>query len=123
MTENYPKIGSIVDFTRTDEKGAIHSGKGTVQAIFVDVDGRLKCRVREGQNAWNVEASLINASPDHVAAYSAALVEVQRLTDEGNKLVRETVDSYNARVDEAYAAVLGPKIEIEYAETPEEGAV
>lgn len=117
MTKEYPKIGQSVAYARADEKGQVHQGKGKVSAIFVGVDKRLMVQVRDGENAWNVDLAMIDPSPDQVDRYSAAIVEVQRLTDEGNAKVKATVDAFNADVEAVYKSVLGDFVDMDAPET------
>lgn len=109
--EKYPEIGSNVSYLRADDKGNIHKGTGIIRAIFLSPDKRLQAQVRDGDAAWNVDFFCINPD-DHVhAAYAKMIADVQELTDEGNKLVRETVSSYNDKVKQVYDAVIGEPVD------------
>ena len=113
MSKTYPELGSVVSYARADEAGAIHTGSGKVQAIFVHADRRAMVQVRDGDSAWNIDLAMINATPEKVAEYSAAIVEIKDLENRGNALVRDTVASFNDKVDAVYQRVLGDFIEME----------
>ena len=114
MLENYPKLGEAVTFARATEKGEVFTGSGTVQAIFIgNPDRRAMVQVKEGGNAWNVDAAMINYTPEKLEEYRAAVAEVQSLTDEGNGKVREIIEDYNQRVAAVYVRVLGELIDSE----------
>lgn len=110
--KTYWQIGSIVDYARPDQKGDIHTGKGTLVAYFLN-EGRLMAQVKDGETAWNCEYPMINASPEKVAEYDAAIKRVQAITLEGNEKVKDVVSVFNAEVDSVYEAVLGEKVQLE----------
>lgn len=116
MKREYPEIGSHVSYVRADQDGQIYDGEGKVMAIFIGPDKRLMVQVRDLSNAWNVDLAAINPDADFRARYADAIFEVQRLTKEGNELVKKTVDEFNAKVEDAYRPVLGDFLEIEFPE-------
>lgn len=113
MSQNYPELGSTVHYARADQAGAVHQGAGKVQAIFVHADRRPMVQVRDGDTAWNIDLAMINPTPEKVAEYSSAIMEIKELEDRGNGLVKETIASFNAKVDEVYVRVLGDFIDME----------
>lgn len=70
-------------------------------------------QVRDGDTAWNIDLAMINPTPEKVAEYSSAIMEIKELEDRGNGLVKETIASFNAKVDEVYVRVLGDFIDME----------
>ena len=112
--KTYPKINQLVSFVRADEKAEIHTGTGKVQAIFAHApDRRLMVQVKtDDGSAYNIDLEMINASDDEVAAYTAAVAEVQSLTDEGNARVKDIVAEYNGRVQAVYTRVLGEPLDV-----------
>lgn len=70
-------------------------------------------QVRDGDTAWNIDLAMINPTPEKVAEYSSAIMEIKALEDRGNGLVKETIASFNAKVDEVYVRVLGDFIDME----------
>ena len=121
--EAYPKLGSMVNFcrvTRSDDKdvmsgektaGVMETGVGKVIALHVDAFGRKLVRVKVSDNEQkNIFLAAVNPTSETIDALLAAEVEVQRLEQEGNEIVRSTVDTYNERVAETYIDVLGAPV-------------
>lgn len=112
MNSLYPPIGTFVKYIRADAEGKIHQGEGQVRAIFLNPDRRQMVQVADGSNVWNVDLAVLNPTPETVKAYEELIVEVRVLTDEGNELVKKTVEEYNAKVEAAYLRVLGSPVDL-----------
>jgi len=110
----YPMLNEAVTYARADEKGEVHTGSGKVQAIFIgNPDKKLLVQVKDGDSAWNVDLAMVNYTPEKLEEYRAAVSEVQALTDEGNEIVRKTIDEFNAKVAAVYVRVLGETFDAE----------
>ena len=120
--KNYPEIGKGAKYIRADEDGNIAKGFGIVQAIFLDPNKRLMVQIKDGENAWNVDFYGINYTDEVAQGYADLIERVQKITEEGNNLVKETVERYNDAVAEAYTTVLGAPIKAEVPEDDEEDA-
>lgn len=105
----YPEIGTTVKFIRVDtEKKEVTGGEGTVRAIFIDPKGRLMVQVMdEDKQARNIDLACVNPSLELRTKYEALNIEIEEITEEGNNLVKETVEVYNKKVDDAYSRLLG----------------
>lgn len=121
--EAYPKLGSMVNYcrvTRSDDKevlsgektaGVMETGAGKVIALHVDAFGRKLVRVKVGEtDQKNIFLAAVNPSSETIDAILAAEQEVQRLEEEGNGIVRQTVEDFNTRVADTYIAVLGEPV-------------
>jgi len=114
----YAQIGSIVTYIRSNEKGEVNTGTGSVQAIFLDPRNRLMARVKDGEKDYNVDYSTLGYSEDTLREYKECLSQVMKITKEGNDLVQKTVASYNAKVEAAYAKFLGNPVVCEVSKAP-----
>ena len=113
MTHKYPTLGDRVTFIRANQDGHTFTGEGVVIALFLNPDKRPMAQVKATDNqVWNVDLITINYTPETLEAYKSLVTEVQAMTDEGNNLVKSTIDDYNGRVGAAYAAVLGEPLDI-----------
>jgi mevalonate kinase len=111
-TAEYPEIGKSVKYLRADDKGNIFRGFGIVRAIFLDPNDRVQVQVRDGDNAWNIDFFCINPTDETLQEYQEMIADVQRLTDEGNALVKEIVEKYNDLVKQAYDVIIGEPVEV-----------
>jgi len=103
-------LGDKVSFIRADEKGNIIEGCGVVVARYMR-DGRELVQVKGVESSHNVFLACVNPSDEFKAAFTAGMIQVQQLTDEGNAKVRELVADYNERVEVVYDGLLGARME------------
>ena len=76
---------------------------GEVRSIFISPDDRVMVQIKTADGkAYNVDALTVDASPEALSAYTAAMLEVDRVSKEGNAAVRALVEDYNNRVSEIY---------------------
>ena len=112
--ENYPLLGSKVKFIRVNqETSALSDGVGIVKAIMLDPNNRVQVQVHDGVNAWNIDIVCVNPSDGVKALYADLIKNVQAISEEGNELVRSTVEVYNENVKLAYDAVLGEPVNVD----------
>lgn len=100
------EIGSKVGFIRSDEKGAIIEGEGILQALFLQ-DGRVMAQVKNSTGAWNVFAGCLDPDEKMREDFTAGMIRVQQLTDEGNGEIKKTQARYQELVDDVYDRLLG----------------
>jgi len=118
-TQKYPQIGKLVTYLRADEEGNIIEGSGSVEAILLDPRGRLMVRVKDGEDGFNIDIIAINYDKSSKDTYKELINGVVEITKEGNELVKKTVESYNAKVEDFYSRILGDVIVSEVQLTKE----
>ena len=119
--ENYPLLGSKVKFIRVNqETSALSDGVGIVKAIMLDPNNRVQVQVHDGVNAWNIDIVCVNPSNGVKALYADLIKNVQAISEEGNELVRSTVEVYNENVKLAYDAVLGEPVNVDSVPVPDQ---
>lgn len=125
MNSVYPKIAEKISFIRADGDGKTYEGEGIVRAIYIDPNLRVMVQVAEvtdPSKVFGVDLTMVNPSEENKAAYRDLIAEVQALTNEGNDIVRKTIEDYNGRVQSAYDRVLGAGITLPTSEPVNENA-
>lgn len=113
----YPALGEKINYMRADAKtGALAFGVGIVRAIFLSEDQRPQVQVLDGENAWNIDLVAVNPTEETKKRYAALVSEVQKISAEGNELVKVTVSEYNEKVRAAYDRVLGAPVKVAQVE-------
>lgn len=115
-----PALGKLVKYIRADEAGELHEGEGSVQAVFLDPRNRAMVRVKDGEHDFNVDLMAINPDKAIFAAYDDLHKRVKEVSEEGNELVKVTVECYNAKVEDIYSELLGEPVEVETADDEQE---
>lgn len=118
-TENYPKIGSVVNFVRQIlPAGNIVKGEAIVHAICLDPEKRIMVHLSEPSSdgkeiKFNCDFNCINPSDEFVEEFKRATEAVRAIAEEGNLASKLVVDDYNGRVKKAYKGVLGDPIKLD----------
>lgn len=117
VKEEYPKIGSVVGYVRTDQKGETEVGFGRVLAICMDEGKRLMVHLDpeavEGGQKFNVDMSCLNPSPEFVEKFTLAIDAVKEISEEGNAKVQALVTIYNDRVDFVRNEIFGSPVDFD----------
>lgn len=117
ITQKYFKIGTEITYLRHDNELVIHRERGIVRAIFVDQNDRLMVQVKVGENAYNVNYSMVfdldsnEKGKEKLAQYKKLLKDIRDTSDTGDCLVDKIVAEYNGKVQDITTAVLGAPVE------------
>tara|TARA_R110000851_G_scaffold332934_2_gene510501 strand:+ start:2167 stop:2532 length:366 start_codon:yes stop_codon:yes gene_type:complete len=109
----YPVIGEEINYMRATMSGEIFQGVGIAKAIFLDPRNRLMVGIVDTQSGdnWNIDLIGVNPSKATITAYEVIMGQVKDISEEGNKLVTETVAVYNDKVEALYTELLGAPVD------------
>ena len=119
-TQDYFKIGSRVKYLRHDTELKVCAEVGILRAIFLDPKNRLMAQVKNGENAHNVHYITLDFPPGLVKDYKDLLQDIRGTSNDGDKIVDDTVKRYNLMVEGLTSKLLGKPVELESVEVDEE---
>ena len=86
---------------------AVDMIEGYITSSYIDDTGHTMVRVMTEQGAKNVHHSCINPSIEQRTAYTNMVLEVRKLSADGNTAVQAVVKEYNEKVRACEAAFIG----------------
>lgn len=106
-------LGKKVRYLRVDASGTPHRGEGHVVSAFLAADQRPTVRVKDAENAYNVDVVAVNATHEEEEAYIAYALERRKVADEYTETAKKKVHEGNAVIEQMNVKHILPPFEIE----------
>jgi hypothetical protein len=108
------ELGSSVSYIRKGADGEAVEGFGLVMAVCLDHSKRRVVQIKEGENVFNVDYFAVNPTEPFKDDFRGLCKFIKEETENGNKLIQSTVAEFNKKIENAYNALLGLPLDLEY---------
>ena len=117
MNINGFNIGQEVNYLRFESGEGVISGSGQISAVFLEeASGRVMARIVDAEGSvYNIDFATVNCTDAVKDKYADMMKKTEKLTKEGNELVKKTVEKYNKMVEDTASKVFGEPITLKKA--------